>query len=139
MRLPNFAGSETSRLARSAGMLAVVGWVCLSVAGCRTLISVVDRNEAFKQAWDGPWTVKPERMTEETWTVLRYWDLDKDYLEDSPGTVREAKRLFRDLPDREWACALAELCYWEGDRLVAEAAKRGTNPPKQGRTTASAR
>lgn len=70
-------------------------------------------------------------MTEETWTVLRYWDLDQDYLEDPQTTVYEARKLFRDHPDREWACALAELCYWEGERIESERDQKQPAPATQ--------
>lgn len=108
----------TPVLLRSRTIVAgLVTIVLLGATGCQTLISAIDGNEALRQAWNGPQTEKPSNMSDETWTVLRYWDLDQQYLIEPSETVGQARQLFRDHPDREWACALAELCYREGNRL----------------------
>lgn len=107
--------AELDRVSSWWGFLLGV-WVICCPVGCKALITAIDPDDTLEQVWNGTPAVKPGGMSEETWTVLRYWDMEKEYLKDPDQTVQGAKKLFRDHPDREWACALAELCFWEGNR-----------------------
>ncbi|MFO1021654.1 MAG: hypothetical protein U0903_13300 [Planctomycetales bacterium] len=118
VRLPQPAtGTHASRPPRSLIPLLVT--LCVggigSFTGCQSIIHAVD---SHNQYWNTATTVhagKPEQLSNETWTVLRYWDLNQSYLTDPEETLEEGMRLFRDHPNHEWAVALAELSYRAGE------------------------
>jgi hypothetical protein len=91
----------------------------LSLAGCRSLVHEVEKNGDRMAAWWSSTAQKPEQLTDQTWDLLRYWDLETRYLEKPEATVAYAAQMFYERPEREWAYALAELSFLAGKRKEA--------------------
>ena len=85
-------------------------------AGCQSLFHAADRNSEHLTAWWNSQTVKPDEISDQTWELLRYWDLDTAYSEDCDAVLIQAAQMFQERPEREWAGALAELSFLAGAR-----------------------
>ena len=119
---PRRNGTRTPRAHfRSIHPRAVVcllaAWLCLGGGGCQSIIRGVNRNADVLSAWWESKSYKPDDMSDQTWDLLRLWDMDGRSLNDRQATIAMAARTFRTSPDREWACALAELTHREAQRL----------------------
>lgn len=100
-------------------------WLCWSVlccalTGCHSLDFIERNDELLAVFWNGG-SRKPEQLTDQTWELLRFWELEGAYVKNPSQTLQKAKTIFREQSRTEWAYALAEMSYLEAEQLEQKA------------------
>jgi len=120
--VPRLQKQERPKPRRSAGRRLFAALLCLSLCGCQSLILAVDKNGDAIAAWWNSRASRPEELSDVTWELLRYWDLDSRYVQETDATLAHLAGMFHERPRREWACSLAELS-WHAGRRAEQPAK----------------